>query len=57
MIDKDLGLAGSRTDQRSGFARLIGEVAQAHVGIVLGLEVRAWPGTTPTGIACWKSAA
>ena len=28
-----------RTDKRSGFARLTSEVALAHVGIVLGLEV------------------
>ena len=39
IIDEDLGLSGSTTDQRSGFARLRTEVALAHVGIVLGLEV------------------
>jgi len=39
LIDEDLGLSGSGTDKRSGFARLISEVALAHVGIVLGLEV------------------
>ena len=39
IIDEDLGLSGSSTDKRSGFARLISEVALAHVGIVLGLEV------------------
>src|SRR4051812_29794665 len=38
-IDEDLGLSGSSTDKRSGFARLTSEVALAHVGIVLGLEV------------------
>ncbi len=37
-IDEDLGLSGSSTDKRSGFARLTSEVALAHVGIVLGLE-------------------
>src|SRR5271157_3345271 len=36
---KDLGLSGSSTDKRSGFARLTSQVALAHVGIVLGLEV------------------
>src|SRR5919108_661003 len=36
---EDLGLSGSSTDKRSGFARLTSEVALAHVGIVLGLEV------------------
>jgi Resolvase, N terminal domain len=39
LIDEDLGLSGSTTDKRSGFARLTSEVALAHVGIVLGLEV------------------
>jgi len=39
IVDEDLGLSGSSTDQRSGFARLTSEVALAHVGIVLGLEV------------------
>src|ERR1700733_8378895 len=39
VIDEDLGMYGSRTDRRSGFARLTSEVAVAHVGIVLGLEV------------------
>jgi hypothetical protein len=39
LIDEDLGLSGSGTDKRSGFARLTSEVALAHIGIVLGLEV------------------
>ena len=39
LIDEDLGLSGSSTDKRSGFARLTSEVALAHVGIVLKLEV------------------
>jgi len=39
IIDEDLGLSGSSTDKRSGFARLTSEVALARVGIVLGLEV------------------
>ena len=39
LIDEDLGLSGSSADQRSGFARLTREVALAHVGIVLVLEV------------------
>jgi DNA invertase Pin-like site-specific DNA recombinase/predicted DNA-binding transcriptional regulator AlpA len=38
-VDEDLGLSGSSTDKRSGFARLINEVALTHVGIVLALEV------------------
>src|SRR6516162_5569998 len=39
IVDEDLGLSGSGTDPRSGFARLTSEVALAHVGIILGLEV------------------
>jgi DNA invertase Pin-like site-specific DNA recombinase len=39
LIDEDLGLSGSSTDQRSGFARLTREVVLTHVGIVLVLEV------------------
>ena len=39
IIDEDLGLSGSGIDKRSGFVRLTSEVALAHVGIVLGLEV------------------
>src|SRR5438128_4897191 len=39
VIDEDLGLSGSSADKRSGFTRMTSEVALAHVGIVLGLEV------------------
>jgi DNA invertase Pin-like site-specific DNA recombinase len=39
IVDEDLGLSGSGTDKRAGFTRLTSEVALAHVGIVLGLEV------------------
>src|SRR5450631_3923460 len=39
IIDEDLGLSGCSADKRSGFVRLTSEVALAHVGIVLGLEV------------------
>ena len=39
VIDEDLGLSGSGAVARSGFARLTAEVALAHVGLVLGLEV------------------
>jgi DNA invertase Pin-like site-specific DNA recombinase/uncharacterized protein YndB with AHSA1/START domain len=39
VIDQDLGLSGSSADKRFGFTRLTSEVALAHVGIVLGLEV------------------
>jgi DNA invertase Pin-like site-specific DNA recombinase len=39
IIDDDLGLSGASTEKRSGFARMISEVALGHVGIILGLEV------------------
>jgi len=39
VIDEDLGLSGSGTADRAGFARLTAEVALGHVGLVLGLEV------------------
>ncbi|MDQ2728452.1 MAG: recombinase family protein [Actinomycetota bacterium] len=39
VIDEDLGLSGSGSAERAGFARLTAEVALGHVGIVVGLEV------------------
>jgi DNA invertase Pin-like site-specific DNA recombinase len=39
VIDEDLGLSGSGSVERSGFARMTAEAALGHVGIVLGLEV------------------
>ncbi len=39
VIDEDLGLSGSGSAHRTGFARLTAEVALGHVGVVLGLEV------------------
>ena len=39
VIDEDLGLSGSGSADRTGFARLTAEVALGHVGLVLGLEV------------------
>ncbi|MFL6186321.1 MAG: recombinase family protein [Actinomycetes bacterium] len=39
VIDEDLGISGSGSAERSGFARLTAEVALGHVGLVLGLEV------------------
>jgi DNA invertase Pin-like site-specific DNA recombinase len=38
IVDEDLGLSGSSTHKRCGFARLTSEVALAHVGIVLVLD-------------------
>jgi len=39
LVDEDLGLSGASATNRSGFARMTAEVALAHVGIILGLEV------------------
>jgi DNA invertase Pin-like site-specific DNA recombinase/transposase len=39
IIDDDLGLSGATTNKRSGFARMLSEVALGHVGMILGLEV------------------
>lgn len=39
IVDDDLGLSGASADKRSGFARMISEVALGQVGIILGLEV------------------
>ncbi len=38
VIDEDLGLSGSGSTQRAGFARLAAEVGLGHVGLVLSLE-------------------
>jgi DNA invertase Pin-like site-specific DNA recombinase/predicted DNA-binding transcriptional regulator AlpA/uncharacterized protein YndB with AHSA1/START domain len=39
VIDQDLGVSGSGTVDRPGFARMTAEVALGHVGLVLSLEV------------------
>ncbi len=39
VVDSDLGLSGASAQDRDGFQRLVSEVANGHVGIVLGLEV------------------
>src|SRR3954467_1805358 len=39
IVDDDLGLSGASADKRTGFARMISEVALGQVGIILGLEV------------------
>jgi len=39
IVDEDLGLSGASADKRTGFARMISEVALGQVGVVLGLEV------------------
>lgn len=39
IVDDDLGLSGASSDKRSGFQRMISDVALGQVGIILGLEV------------------
>src|SRR5215472_15938750 len=39
IIDEDLGKSGRTAEGRSGFQRLVTEVALHHVGLVLGLEM------------------
>ena len=53
VIDEDLGISGASTTGRFGFAELAAQVGLGEVRIVLALEVRGWPATTPTGIGCW----
>jgi DNA invertase Pin-like site-specific DNA recombinase len=39
VVDEDLGISGASMANRSGFTRMISEVALGRVGLVLGLEV------------------
>lgn len=39
VIDEDLGVSGRSIEGRSGFQRLLAEVALEHVGMVLGIEM------------------
>ena len=39
VIDEDLGRSGSEAAGRSGFQRLVAEVALRRVGLVIGIEV------------------
>lgn len=39
VIDEDLGISGRSIEGRSGFQRLLAEVALEHVGMVLGIEM------------------
>ena len=38
IIDDDLGISGASTTQRSGFKKLISEVSQENIGIVISIE-------------------
>lgn len=39
VIDDDLGISGASSEGRSGFQRLLSEVALDHVGLILGVEM------------------
>ena len=39
VIDDDQGTSGASSEGRSGFQRLLGEVALGHVGLILGVEM------------------
>jgi DNA invertase Pin-like site-specific DNA recombinase len=39
IIDEDLGVSGKSIEGRSGFQRLLAEIALEHVGIVMGIEM------------------
>ena len=39
IVDCDLGKSGSQSASRDGFQKLVGEVALANAGLVMGLEV------------------
>ncbi|MEO8180638.1 MAG: recombinase family protein [Deltaproteobacteria bacterium] len=39
LIDEDLGISASGRDERTGFERLVSDVALGRAGLVLGLEV------------------
>ena len=56
MIDQDLGLSGSGCENRVGFQRLLAEVAQDRVGLVLALEISRLRATAATGTICSISA-
>ena len=39
LVDEDLGRSAARTQQRTGFENMLGEVALGKVGLILSLEV------------------
>jgi len=55
VIDSDQGESGASATWREGFQRLVTDVGMGRAGIVMGLEVSVWLGTTPTGTDCWRS--
>jgi DNA invertase Pin-like site-specific DNA recombinase len=57
VIDEDLGVSGSGSVARSGFARLAAEVGLGHVGLILSIEVSrlarspVWPPRSASGMS------
>lgn len=39
VIDEDLGQSGASAESRTGFQRLLGEVALDRVGVIIGIEM------------------
>lgn len=39
VLDEDLGLSGASSEGRSGFQRLLSEIALDHAGLILGVEM------------------
>jgi hypothetical protein len=56
VIDNDQGESGASAAWREGFQRLVSDVGWGARVSSWVLRFRAWRGTTPTGIACWRSA-
>ena len=56
VIDQDLGLSGSGSENRFGFQRLLADVAQDRVGLVLALEISRLAATAATGTTSLISA-
>jgi len=55
VIDEDQGQSGASAESRSGFKRLVSEVALGQVGAVFGVEVsRLWPAAVRIGIVYWR---
>ena len=50
LIDDDLGVSGRGTEERPGFQRLLADVAQDRVGLVLALEMSRLRATVENGI-------
>ena len=54
-LGEDLGRSASRGRSRTGFQKMVGEVALGRVGLILALEVSRVPGGIATGTICSTS--